>query len=125
MTDNEIVKALEICGSNGYACEECLYVGKGSCRQLTLDALALINRLKAEIERLEKAIEVVDFMEELREKQLKRAKADAVKEFAERLKKEIDERWYYDIAGLDDTMCALTDIDNLVKEFTEGGNGET
>ena len=48
-----------------------------------------------------------------------KVKAEAVKEFAERLKKKA-EGCFYDLANLDDFMCAVTDIDNLVKEFTEG-----
>lgn len=43
---------------------------------------------------------------------------EAIKKFAERLKKEVD-GWYYDFANFDDTMDALNDIDNLVKEMTE------
>lgn len=90
MTDNEIIKALECCNING-SCSKCPYDGarfeteRDCASEMTADALALINRQRAEIERLEKAIEVVDFMEELREKQLKRAKAEAVKEFCERM----------------------------------------
>jgi peptidoglycan hydrolase CwlO-like protein len=46
-------------------------------------------------------------------------RAEAVKEFAERLKTKVD-GWYYDFAKFDDTMDALMEIANLVKEFTEG-----
>lgn len=52
MTDNEIIKALEVCASPQYSCECCLYLGK--CRSLEKDALNLIKRQRAEIERLEK-----------------------------------------------------------------------
>ena len=60
MTDNEIIKALECCRSeNGNDCENCQYTkvvyrqGEGGCtNRLMQDALNLINRQKAEIERL-------------------------------------------------------------------------
>ena len=50
MTDNEIIKALECCPLDDI----------GGCRKI--DALALINRQKAEIERLKKHLQ---FAEEL------------------------------------------------------------
>ena len=92
-----------------------------------------INRQKETIEQLQTAL--FKCGEEMAEKQATISRrmdeidmmftkfetiaAEAVKEFAERLKKEVD-GWYYDFANIDDTMDALTDIDNLVKEFTEG-----
>ena len=50
MTDNEIIKAFELCVYGDYAkCHyECPY--KRHCSKLTKDALDLINRQKAEIE---------------------------------------------------------------------------
>ena len=53
MTDNEIIKALECCGREN--CFGCPYRGK--CHQgnpMITDALNLITRQKAEIEKLEK-----------------------------------------------------------------------
>ncbi len=54
MTDNEIIKALECCcGDNG--CFGCPYTENHGCRLLRnpiKDALDLLNRQKAEIERL-------------------------------------------------------------------------
>jgi hypothetical protein len=102
MTDNEIIKALSICydynSSDG--CEKCPYYGKWlSCGELKAkDALDLINRQKAEIERLSdrnhKCIYLSD--DETTEycvdgpcpkfKTEAQIKAEAVKEFAERLK---------------------------------------
>ena len=100
MTDNEIIKALEcckVCSSPEY-CRECPYVEcttvKGCVGEMLTDALDLINRQKAEIERLkemnefhrktitenaQKALEVT--LDEIG-----KAKAEAIKEFAERLK---------------------------------------
>ena len=89
-----------------------------------------ISRQKAEIERLQK---YHDSMEEaiysFREDQAAvkffkdRIRAEAIKEFAERLKSKHRRILDYDEAG----FSAKTDIvyvetiDNLVKEFTEGG----
>ena len=58
MTDNEIIKALEHCGNIvDSTCKECVYheTYNASCVvRLIRDALDLINRQKAHIERLEK-----------------------------------------------------------------------
>lgn len=48
MTEKEIEKALEICGKSG-DCLNCPY-DVDNCMQKELDALAYINRLKAEKE---------------------------------------------------------------------------
>ena len=53
MTDNEIIKALECCGRE--SCNGCPYRSDRICHQgnpMIRDALDLINRQKAEIERL-------------------------------------------------------------------------
>ena len=58
MTDNEIIKALECCNvcSSPEYCGECPYVEcttvKGCVGEMLTDALDLINRQKAEVERL-------------------------------------------------------------------------
>ena len=120
MTDNEIVKALECCLlSNTHQEEDCNKCPLEDtpytiCQNLmAFHSLALINRQKAEIERLKAALNCYE-----ETSGNKKAKTDAVKEFAERLKTG---------AVLDDDLLWVTDvdIDNLVKEFTEGGNGET
>lgn len=72
-----------------------------------------LNRQKTEIERLQKAIRVQEIMIGNQPLKLQSARNGAIKEFAERLKKG---------AVLDDDLLWVTDvdIDNLVKEFTEG-----
>lgn len=59
MKDTEILKALEICSSTT-SCEGCPYYPEGidiSCSdQICKDAIELINRQKAEIERLRKQL---------------------------------------------------------------------
>ena len=101
-TDNEIIKALECCRTiDGNDCSACPYhgkryeIGSGGCsNHLVNDALALINRQKASIQevitlnsKLEaenaKLQRLLDFYEETSGN--KKAKSEAIKEFAERL----------------------------------------
>ena len=64
MTDNEIIKALECCSQED-KCPNCPYVRVGGCISedniniLLKDVLNLINRQKAEIERLKTAYETL------------------------------------------------------------------
>ena len=95
LTDNEIVKALEVCCTERI-CRECVYFGeKEFCIATNTPAvLDLINRQKAEIERLLQKTQrpqdadpmdfcgvLCDYAEGL----IKKAKSEARKEFAERL----------------------------------------
>ena len=95
MTDKEILKALECCSTGEtYAdCEKngcplylgitmgCKYIDKEN--QLYSDALDLINRQKAEIEKLKGSTIVSNIMESQRIK--REAKAEAYKEFATKI----------------------------------------
>ena len=126
MTDNEIIKALECCIPNNMekclVCpfhRECIKEDKNYLAEYALD---LINRQKAEIERLTVPKELIDddfcgvvceFAEEL----IKKAKAEAIKEFAERLKEK--ERPTFPLAMVID-VC---EIDNLVKEMVGEASG--
>ena len=99
MTDNEIIKALECCrcGDEDLSdCDHCplecnnLFV----CHtKLSNKALSLINRQKAEIERLQDRLSKLQCSydcELVYRKELhKRAKAEAVKEFADKMHTEI------------------------------------
>ena len=152
MTDNEIIKALECCQKvKGYRhtpiCQECPLYESRCAIELPKNALNLINRQKEEIESLKIANEKmydankeqeaeIDRLNYLlqgyaleygtvvdKERFLKNAKAEAVKEFAERLKKRettaISCKRFEGVISTDD-------IDNLVKEFTEGkSDGDT
>lgn len=144
MTDEQIVKALECCVSSagGDACRRCPYEDEGICvtdgLALQRDSLALIKRQQAEIERLQKESadkeraytdefccrkewqrKCRDLLEEKIE-----ARANAVREFAEKLKK-----WKYQSSdwshGEHPFVVEETDIDELVIEMTEkeGGKG--
>lgn len=84
-------------------------------------ALDLINRQKAEIERLHKSLEEaiscfnrMESLYKIKCKELEIAKSEAIKEFAENAKKEC-------YATYDEVLPSLFAdiIDNLVKEMTE------
>ena len=124
MTDNEIVKALECLRGKHIFCRECKYSAHlhyRECQQAAAnDALDLINRQRAEIEKWKKNCD------ELYEQMSERLKAEleierrlserrAIKEFAERLKKE---EFYYDTEdGYEGYVVEVKEIDNLVKEM--------
>ncbi len=118
-TDEEIVKALECFGAD---CKGCPFIYQGcfDCGSIPTEflesVLALINRQKAEIEELR----MVAFMD----------RAEAIKEFAERLK-ETPIKLGLPLLGLltkseiegyfNRTLLQVRDaIDNLVAEMTEG-----
>ena len=132
MTDNEIIKALECCISNELAwenCPDCPYRKyRLSCMDdMLADAISLINRQQAEIERLKNGLAIS-------QKETKRilvtkggrgygkTKAEAIKEFAERLKKLARPFPFFII----EAVCGVTvtDIDNLVKEMVGGDNAQ-
>ncbi len=130
MTDNEIINALECCGIKT-SCENCPYHDTSLCQDaICKDALALINRQKAEIERYEKENNekfnkwmllderTKERYAELYEEAKGVVRAEAIKEFAEKLK---------DMAFMPlGTLCAemvVTErcINNLVKEMVGDG----
>lgn len=93
MTDNEIIKALEYCNSQGITseCEKCKV--KNGCRsELLKNALDLINRQNAEYEDLYKKYcdlvaitneRVPELMQELQK--IKEYRTEAIKEFETKL----------------------------------------
>ena len=127
MTDNEIIKALECCTVGTFDCsKECpCYSSKSnlkvsSCRfELMCEISDLINRQKAEIERLKKNIDGLNIFTK---NHIKVIRLQAIKEFAERLK---DEMRLEDDCRYDCMNCFyeckgyVPIIDNLVKEMTE------
>ena len=120
-TDEEVIKALECCDKG--ECHICPYddhnkigglnikVFDDKCKShIVRDALDLINRQKAEIEEQDQAIT----------KALKRIgeiRAEAYKEFAERLKQTA--YTHSTITGYQYPVVDVSEIDNLVKEMTE------
>lgn len=88
-TDEEIIEALERC-SKGGGCLRCAmaYMHSANCiRILETECLDLINRQKAEIERLNKKVEeLADVLSGTIRIRYAEAKAEAYKEFAEKIK---------------------------------------
>lgn len=98
MTDKEIKQALECCGDETglHWCVDCPSYNKENdlCQEeLNRDALALINRLQAEI---------------------KQAKTEAIKEFAEKLINKLDAT--HDMVNLNQKIV-VTDTINMVKRL--------
>lgn len=112
-TDEEVIKALEVCVDNS-SCKECPinpnHGNYGYCTNLALTyAIDLINRQKAELEDLREIV----FTD--RSEAIKNLKAEAIKEFAEKLKEKAYVNKPYGV-GKSVDEC---DIDALVKEMTE------
>lgn len=86
----------------------------------------IAERQKAEIERLKATVDVAEkhvtpfFFMSAFDKHIEKAKADAVKEFAERLKQEMEDFARIDFNGSTYYGIGLHHIDSLVEEFTEG-----
>ena len=112
MTDNEIIKALECCVHR--TCNECIRQPieygrtERDCKMgLMKSALSLINRQQAEIERLQGWERLLKAESHAPIKA--KARAEAIKEFAERLKAKFDQY------GVEYT--AYTIVDDVVKEM--------
>ena len=114
ITDEEIKSSLEVIATTRN-CNECKIRnckwGTCNCSQITANAaLDLINRQKAEIEKLKGSTIVSNIMESKRIK--REAKAEAYKEFAEIIKdKWFDNRYDSPDVDFDDF------ISNLLKEM--------
>lgn len=115
MTDTEIIKALECCCKNNN-CEGCpldyLTFSSQCASELAVKSLDLINRQKAEIERLKKLLEEADVNYN---KCAKRFYKEAIKEFAYRLKQKSE--YYENGQGWEGRICYEDDIDKLLKEM--------
>lgn len=116
MTDNEIKKALENCLDYSPSCATCKYdadtLTSSECMgALMKDCLDLINRQKAEIERLNIECQSMRNAANSYKMHYETAKSEAIKEFAEKLKN------CFAISG--DYLDIINIIDNLVKEMTE------
>ena len=115
MTDEQIIKALETCAKNRDSdayCHECPYFNDSYCLdKMIADALDFIKSQNAEIERLKVECGKAQYEKYRADFEEFRAeiKADAVKEFAERLKAKFDKY------GVDYT--AYTMGDDIVREM--------
>ena len=123
MTDNEIIKAMQCVIGKDVNCSECTYqkaLPFPSCRMMCAkNALALINRQKAENERLKKNIDGLNIFTK---NHITVIRLQAIKEFAERLKETITNaiNTYYNSNGGGYYLAedVIEDIDDLVKEMT-------
>ena len=129
MTDNEIIKALERCTGYPSCPTDCpLYEQPMDCLlKLSKPTLDLINRQKAEIERLEEEKEElrasIEMFTEIG-KMYSELKADAIKEFAERLKDYYIKDKRYKRPHASTMIIFLFDlIDKLVKEMVGAESG--
>ena len=132
MTDNEIIKALECCFTNDFGktnCNKCaFYTATAKCMDDMQNAVIdLINRQKAEIERLTAKILVKDNINDyntaqlrIAREELRTAKSEAIKEFVERVKRTSIGLEIGDDKKFKMTVVSTAAIDNLVKEMTEG-----
>ena len=114
MTDNEIIKALEHCSSDEVGlCHICPLDGEcnGDITILLKYALDLINRQKAEIERLKALSKHHQTLINMLNEGIAEAKAEAIKEFVKRLKEEEF------ASGVFGSSHCRKKIDYLVKEM--------
>ena len=115
ITDEEIKSSLEVIATTRN-CNECKIRnckwGTCNCSQITANAaLDLINRQKAENERLEKELMKCKLEKEMLYQNVEEIKSEAIKKFAEELKNYFSiSECYLDIINI---------IDNLAKEMTE------
>lgn len=145
MTDNDIVKALDCCCSHPTcrACFKCPLEFEDACRNnLQKYSLDLINRQAAEIKQKDTEIDILirkkhtlrDEVEELQKRIVfwredldyrpKEIRAEAIKDFAERLKARYRELEEFECADCGYPPFHDSDIDNLVIEMTEGNENE-
>ncbi len=119
MTDNDIIKVGECIRGEKVLCLSCPYrVRFPNCRKYAIrDIFDLAARQKAEIERLKSPSEM---QIEVSEKLENTIKAEAIKEFAERLKD--GETYEITYCGSVYNVVDIDTIDNLVKEMVGDEN---
>ena len=118
--DDKIIEALERCLDDSIGCGTCPefdngHSDKAECElSLLRKTVDLINRQKAEIERLQKQLkEGIDLSDDV----FKIVKTEAYKEFAERLKESTF--FMQDEDGFDVSVVYVSDIDRTLKELSE------
>lgn len=113
VSDDEIISSLETIATTRN-CDECKIRnckwGDCDCSQITANtALDIINRQKAEIERLQKEVNLVSLKQiEISSNIEKKIKSEAYKEFAEELKNTLRNIPFLDVFFI---------INNLLKEM--------
>ena len=152
MTDNEIIKALECCTTNGASCKDCpafVEVDRSNCKKYFRGALDLINRIQSQNKDLaetthnliiekdalfDKAEELKAEVERLKEFIVetrrcdKEIKFEARKEFAEKMEERIAVKFFRNksnknVEGFVDALDDVNDeMNNLLKEFERKEN---
>ena len=119
MTDNEIIKALEMCSN--IQCKWCPLVKTDYCTQYLIgEAFDLIKRQQAEIERLQKENNQFANIG----KMYSEIKAEAVKVFAERVVEQLKEssKIYCEEYGQRENTLYLWDAIEIVKQMVGANN---
>lgn len=104
MKDKDLINALKCCVTDD--CDVCPY--KRNCKNVMRDILELINRQQAEIEAWKNEYLRACAERDVRIVTTKFTRAEAVKEFAERLKCGVPQ---------ETGVIRCSDVDNLVKEM--------
>lgn len=126
-TDEEIVKALECCLCDNSECLQCQNkeVCKIECDELATKTLDLItrktleiDRLKVEIERLQKEVNLVSIQFQDLQEETDEIKSKAYKEFANKLEEKcgiftpLGVNWIEEVKAV-----RVSDIDKILKEM--------
>ena len=114
-TDEEVIKALELCSKSLSikTCQKCPFYLQTNCvSALKLNAIDLINRQKAEIEKLQE--EFLLIFEKMESEYDAKIKAEACKEFADKLK---EKRWNAECRVGYVQVVDVGDIDEVLKEM--------
>lgn len=123
MTDKEIIKVLECCSKE--ICTECVI---GICpNDITDETLNLIKKQQEEIERLEHLNGTYSLMVTELNSAFDNQRAEAIKEFAERLKNNLiteDEKKYFSTEMIDCLSITIGNIKNKMQNLIEEMLGE-
>ena len=126
MTDKEIIKALEHCFKTEMDCDGCPYDYPDVCYlDVKRDAFDLIKRQQEEIDRLKELFNQQQEIIADLEWTVSVSKAEAIKEFAERLKEkakaELISSWDKHLYTIEE-IITTQQVDNLVKEMVGADN---
>ena len=139
MNDNEIIKALELCGNfTKDSCKNCPCNDGTDCMNMKREAAALLNRQCAEIYKLKRTPQIINkihvhideqFQKEC-EYEIKTARTEAIQEFARIIENRVRElpQYYCKLPHertnhgylVDDILATIYSV---TKEMTEGENG--
>lgn len=116
MTDEQLITILECCSSdeNIKCCKKCALCEKYDCySEISKNALDLINRQKAEIERLSDYNANLQTANTELSNEIIEIKSEAIKEFAEKLKQKAVIPFPY----ISNEILFVEDIDEVAKQL--------